>query len=253
MEYRVHGVIKFHPGIQFKLDKTLEVSSPSGAQITLNPTDGSELAVGITLQANTDADAEEIAEIELERISNHLSYFKNIPISESKIEQVAQIAPRAPKSITRIKRVTAKACISVPIGFRPKDVEELRNHLVKGYNLCGEGIRFEEVVSLWKQAISTRSPELKYLLLYRLMESLFEEDSRTKRITNWIYCKDPSAEPKYRPFRGKNKITVYTYIRNRIHTKGELFPSGKIKGLLPKFQNLVRTAIKERCGISCAQ
>lgn len=249
MEYRVDGTIKFHPTTKLKLGEALSFSTPSGAQITLNPTDGSELAVAITLEADSNTAASYSAELELERISSHLSYLKNVPILGTEVKTMAR---RDSKSTQYRKTGTTKAHIIVPSQFEPKDVEKLADYFAKEGRLCAGGICFKEVVSLWKQAISTKSPELKYLLLYRLMESLFEEDSRIKRITNWICCKDPSAEPKYPPFRGKNKITVYTYTRNQIHTKGDLFPSAKIDDLLPKIQNLVREAIKGKCGINYA-
>jgi len=203
----------------------------------------------IALEADSEAAAEEMAAIELERISSGLSYFQNIPIVGRRIEK---IAPEGSKSITHIKQATSKASVIVPVEVEPEAAEELGRHLGKEYPPCFEDIPFEDVISMWREAVSTESSALKYVRLYGLMEFLFEGDSKTQKITSWIQGKEPSV-PMYTPHSGKNCITVYTHLRHRIHhPKGEPFPHTEINNTLPKLRNLVREAIKERCGVNYA-
>lgn len=242
MKYRVDGIIKFHPGIKFKLDRTSKITSASKAEITLNPTNGDSLSLEIALEADSEAAAEEMAAIELERISSGLSYFKNIPIVGRRIEKTA---PEGSKSITHIKQATSKASVIVPVELEPEAAKELRRHLGNKYPPC-----FEDVISMWREAISIESSALKYVRLYGLMEFLFA--NKTVELTKWIKNREPLVQMIPR-CRGKNCDTVYTYLRHRIHhPKGKPFPHTEIDNTLPKLRNLVREAIKERCGVNYA-
>ena len=244
MEYRVDGIIKFYPTIKLKLDTTLGFSSPSGTRIILNPTNDNDLAVGITLEVDSEAAAKEMAEIELNRISNLLSYFHNIPILGSRITGMVSISvPPEGKNVAVTERVFLTDSIAVVHGLGPKSVEKLGHHLETKYPAD-----FEDIASMWREAISTEAPALKYLLLYRLMEFLFKSD--TKTFTEWIKTKEPSVQIFHD--RQRDDTTVYTYLRDNIHPKQKKFPLQDINNLLPRLQSLVREAIEEKFGCNYA-
>ena len=240
MEYKVDGIIKFYPTIKLKLDSPLSFSSPSEAPVTLNSTNDNDLAVGITLEADSEANAKAMAEIELDRISNLLSYFHNIPISGSRITGMVSVSvtPEG-KKIVATEHVYLTENAIVVHGLGPKSVEELCQHLEKEYP-----DDFEDIASMWREAISTETPALKYLLLYRLMEFLFR--SNAEELTNWIKAKEPSVQILHDRKRGDT--TIYTHLRDNIHPKQKKFPLQDINSLLPRLQSLVKDAIEEKSG-----
>ena len=239
MEYRVDGIIKFYPTVKLKLDTTLGFSSPSGARITLNSTNDNDLAVGITLEVDSEAAAKEMAEIELNRISNLLSYFHDVPISGSRITGMVSVSvtPEGKHIRTGEAILGMDGILSLVKDIGPKSVKELGHHLEKEYPAD-----FVDIASMWREAISTEAPALKYLLLYRLMEFLFKSD--TKALTDWIGAKEPSVQIFHNRQRGD--ITIYTYLRDNIHPKQMKFPLQDINNLLPKLQGLAKEAIEEK-------
>jgi hypothetical protein len=240
MEYRIDGIIKFYPATKLKMGTVLDFISPSGARITLNSTNDNDLAIGISAEADSEATAEEMAEIELNRISALLSYFENIPISGSRITGMVSVSvtPEG-KNIVATEHVYVTENVVVAHELGPKSVEELCHHLEKEYSA-----NFEDVISMWKEAINAEAPALKYLLLYRLMEFLFK--SNTRELTGWIRAKEPSVQIFNDRQRGD--ITIYTYLRDNIHPKQKKFPLHDINNLLPRLQSLARGAIEEKVG-----
>ena len=245
MEYRIGGIIEFYPTSKLKLDGTPNFSSPSGAQITLNSTNDNDLAVGITLEVDSEVAAKEMAEIEFNRIASLLSYFHDIPISGSRIIGMVSVflTPEG-KDIRAVEfGVGSDAISSLVKGLEPKITEELGHHLEHEYYSD-----FETVVSMWREAISTEALALKYLLLYRLMEFLFK--GKTSALTNWIKTKEPSVRIFHD--RQRNDTTIYTYLRDNIHRKQKEFPFREINDALPRFQNMVKDAIEEKFGYNYA-
>ena len=105
---------------------------------------------------------------------------------------------------------------------------------------------------MWREATSIESSALKYVRLYGLMEFLFA--NKTRELTKWITNND--NEPLVQMFHYRMRkygVTVYTHLRHRTyHPRGEPFPHTEINNALPKLRNLVRKAIKERCGVNYA-
>ena len=133
MEYKVDGIIKFYPTIKLKLDATLDFTSPSGARITLNSTNDNDLAVGITLEADSEANAKAMAEIELNRISDLLSYLHDIPISGSGVTGMVTVSltPEGKHIITGETMLAIDAILSLVKELEPQSIEELGYHLEK--------------------------------------------------------------------------------------------------------------------------
>ena len=241
MEYRVEGMIRFHLTSKLKLGETLSFSSPSGAQVALNSASDDNLSVQIVLEADDSTAAKEMAEIELDRISNLLSYFHNVPLERSSIRGMSSVQVDAEgKHITVGEAmICLDGILSVVKPLVPKSAEELRHHLEKEYPVC-----FEDVISMWKEAISTESPTLKYILLYRLMEYMFKND--TEALTASVIEKEPSVQILHDRQRGD--VTIYTYLRDNVHPKTRVFPHTEIKDALPKLQSLVKQFIEEKYG-----
>lgn len=241
MEYRIEGIIRFHPTSKLKLSETLSFDSPSGAQIALNSASNDNLSVQIVLEADDTAAAKEMAKIELDRISNLLSFFHDVPIEGSSIRGVSfvQVDAEGTKITVGEATVGIDAMLTVVRGFNPKSAKELRHQLEKVYP-----IHFEDILSMWREAISTESPALKYMLLYRLMEYMFKND--TEALTAWVIQKEPSV--RILKDRQRGDITVYTYLRDNIHPKIKVFPHTQINNALPTFQRLVKQTLKEKFG-----
>jgi len=91
MEYRVEGIIRFHPTSKLKLGETLSFSSPSGVKVALNSASNDNLVVQVVLEADDPAASKEMAEIELDRISNLLSYFYDVPLERSSITGMSSV------------------------------------------------------------------------------------------------------------------------------------------------------------------
>jgi len=247
MEYRVEGIIRFHPPSKLKLGETLNFSSPSGAQVALNSARDDNLSVQIILEADDPAAAKEMAGIELDRISTLLSYFHDVPLERSGITGMSTVQVDAEgKQITVGEAmVVIDAILSLVKELGPKSAEELRHQLEKVYP-----VDFEDVISMWREAISTESPALKYILLYRLIEFLFSNKgkAKTRVLTDWIKKKEPSVNmhppDEYRNYH----YTHYTYLRDNIHPKTKLFPRTEINEALPMLQRLTKQAIEEEFG-----
>jgi len=249
MEYRVDSIIKFHPTSKLKLGETLSFSSPSRAQVALNSVSNDNLSVQIILEADDPAAAKEMAKIELDRISNLLSYFHDVPLERSSITRMSFVQVDAEgKQITVGEAMFGiDAILSVVKELSPKSAEELRHHLEKEYSLD-----FTDIISWWKVAISLEEPTLKYIFLYSLMEYLFSD--KTKELTDWIKKREPLVE-MHQPNEYRHYCyTNYTYLRDSLHhRKAEGFPRQQdINKLLPKFQDFVRDRIKETHGIDYA-
>jgi hypothetical protein len=239
MEYKVDGIIEFSPAKKLNLDKPTKVNSPSESVITLTSTEDNNLRVEIILETDTATDAKELAEIELKRICDLLSYFYNIPIMESRTISVSAIivTPAGKQASTLETSVGLRTIVSHVQGLGPEATKKLIHDLEKDYPP-----NFEDVISMWREAISTETPALKYLMLYRLMEFLFKSD--TRELTNWIKASQPSVQ--LFSDRQRSETTIYTYLRDNIHPKQKHFPIGDIAALLPRLETLVKQAIDEK-------
>lgn len=247
MEYRIEGMIRFHPTRKLKLNETLDFTSPYGARVTLNSTDDNDLSVKMTLDEDSGTEAKQLAEIELDRICNLLSYFYKLRIFKSKIAAVRseQLTPKGKAIRLDVFLSKTETVESRVEELEQKSIQELGHRLHKPYSPD-----FQNAISMWKQAISAEVPALQYLLLYRLMEFLFKND--TKAFTDWVKAKEPSVQMFHDRERGDH--TIYTDLRDNIHLKGKgkPFPSTQIKDALPSFTSLVKQAIEEKFEIGRA-
>lgn len=240
MKYTIDGIIKFHPTVKLRLDTTVNFTSPSGVEVTLNATSDDSMAVQITLEANGCANAKESAQLILDRISNLLSYFHDVPISQSQLSGRIESETSTPegkhiKAGTNYKDISARFALVIGLGL--DTIEEVAHHFEQEFPQD-----FEAVIYMWREAISAETEALKYLLLYRLIEFLFGND--TKALTDWIKAKEPSVT--IASDRQRGDVTIYTYLRDNIHWKQKEFPMQEIYNYLPRLKGLVKEKIKEK-------
>lgn len=241
MQYEVTGIINVDPKVQLRLEEAMYFSSPSGIRITVSSTDDGGLEVKMTLEADKDDAAQEMAVVELRRVCNLLRYFyfEDVPISGSRITRTVNktVTPegRHVKNVEMALPFYALTCVRKVLD--PKSAQQWAYRLGKEYPSD-----FEEVIDMWGEAVSTNSAAMMYLLLYRLMEFLF--DGNTGKLTKWIRDKEPTVQM----VRDRNgEITVYTHLRHCIHPRRtKSFPFEDIQNLLPRFLDLVKQRIEEK-------
>ena len=240
MEYTANGIITLSPFSKLRLSSEVGFISPSKANVSLSSESDDKLSVLIKLEADNDTTAQELAQLELSRICNVLSFYRNIGISGSRISGMSCISTsKGHTDVSAIVTLGLKVTADVVVTLGSESLEKLVSNLKQDYS-----VDFEEVMFKWRNALSRESSTDRFFSLYRLMEYLF---SNIKNMEEWIKQKDPSVQlvsgNKFRPYQH----TVYTYLRDNIHYKKEkrLFPWKEIQDNLSKFQTLVQQAIKE--------
>lgn len=246
MEYTISGIIKFSEEIKLKLDNRLILNTSNFIKIHMLSTDTNDLSIEFILSADHENEAKMRAELELERISNLISYFRNIPIAENKITGITSQFQNAPnqQSIKISESICLSERSSIVNGLGEESIKKLKNKLEGAYS---NG--FEEMAHQWRQAISKDNPPWKYLQLYKILELLF--NNNTKSLTDWIKTKEPQVEMYHDRKRGKH--TIYTYLRDCcVHWKAgqEALPEEQISSRLGSLQNLVYRRIQEKYGES---
>ncbi len=241
MQYIINGVINFSGTLKFKLEKEVSFSTVSKIPTKLGSSNDNNLIVTMDVEDDELSLAKERATIELNRICNMLSYFQNIPISNCRTTGAAShVSNKEGKHIVTMEEIiTLDDVLLLVRGLGPVATDQLVDNLVKVYST-----EFEDILSMWRQAISEESPVTKYLLLYRVMESLFKNN--TQNLTGWIMTMETEV-PMFL-VRGKHKVTLYTHLRHSIHPQRSLFPTKEIRDLLPRFQDLVKKAISDKFG-----
>lgn len=242
MKYTVNGIITLSPGSELRLSSDVNFTSPSRASIVLSSKNDDKLAVLIKLEAEDDTTAQGLSQLELSRICNVLSFYHNVSISKSRVTGMSytKTTPEGNTEVAAAVKVSLHVTASAMVTLGNKSLTKLVSDLGKGYSTdC------EEVIYMWREAISDESPALQYVLLYRLLEFLFKSD--TKKLTSWIVSKEPNVQI-FRDRRRKDH-TIYTYLRDHIHPKGKTFPMKQIRDNESKLRTLVQQAIKEKFSI----
>jgi hypothetical protein len=245
MEYTVNGIIKLSPGSKLRLSSDVNFNSSSNASIVLSSKSDDQLTVLMKLAADNDTTAQELAQLELSRICNVLSFYHNTSISRSRVTGMSytKTTPGGNTEVVNMVTLRLSATADVVLSLSNKSITKLVSNLGQDFSTdC------EEVFYMWREAISSEPPVERFFSLYRLMEYLFRD---AKSIDEWIRSKDCSVQlfppNKYRDY----EHTVYTYLRDNIHYKKEkrFFPIREIRGNLEEFQALVQQAIKKKFSI----
>lgn len=248
MEYTANGVITLPPTSKTRLSSDVSFISPSKAEVTLSSKSDKELSVLVKLEAGDDTSAIELAQLELSRICNVLSFYRNIGVSKSGISGMSCISTsKSHTDVSSMATVGLTAIGEKTVTLGERSLSKLVSCLRQDYS-----DDFEEVIDIWREALSRESSVERFFALYRLMEYLFDAGGKTGRaIDEWIKTKDSSVrlfpKNKYRDY----EHTVYTYLRDNVHYKAERkqFPLKEIEENLMKFQTLVHKKIEEKYGI----
>jgi len=245
MQYIANGIITLSPASKRRLSSDISFLSPSKAEVTLSSKSDEELAVSIKLEADDDIAATELAQLELSRICNVLSFYQNIRVSKSRISEMSCISTsKGHIDLSVTVTVGLKAIAEVSITLGNKSLSKLVSCLQQDYS-----DDFEEVIDIWREAFSRESSVERFFSLYRLMELLF--DNKVRNLEDWIKKQDASVQlVPANEFR-KYEHTIYTFLRDNVHYKKErkIFPIKEIQDNIEKFQTLVQQRIKERYNI----
>ena len=224
MEYTINGVIELSPVSELRLSSGVNFITPLKASVVLSSKSDNELSVLIKLEADNDTTAQELAQHELNRICDLMSFYDNISISKCKIKTG--------------KVILSDSC-NANVNYGSNHVVKLVSYLGKDYSTdC------EEAIYMWREAISNQSSILRYILLYRLLEFLKGDP---KELTPWIMKEEPQVQIFKDRTRGDH--TIYTYLRDNIHPKEKTFPMKQILDNESKLKTLVRKAFKEKFSI----
>jgi hypothetical protein len=239
VEYTVDGTITLSPYTTARLISQLESISPSGVKVGLKSESDEKWVVSLTVQADDDTVAGELAKLELDRICDLPSFYDGVAIYRRAINGMSY-RDGSVVVLSRTATASAKASIAISQTFAGESMDRLSSRLKEDYP---EG--FLDVASVWRDATSRDSSTEKFFSLYRLLERLCDDNP-----DKWIQEKDPSVQ-MYPKGRREKPTTVYTYLRDNIHPKPEmkLFPAKEIQANLPKFQNLVKQRIAEKFGV----
>ena len=244
MKYTADGIITFAPTSKLRLSSGLNFISPSEANITLLSESDDKLSVSIKLQAEEDNTAKELAQLELSRICDILSFFHNTPIVESRVTGIKyqKLIPQGKHIVVGEAMVGIDAILSLVKILDEKSLEGLNSDLGREYNP-----EFREVIYIWRETLRSESATEQFYSLYRLMEKLF---GNSKKMDEWIRQDQKVQLIRANRFR-KYEHTIYTFLRDNIHYKPErkTLPIKEIQENLSSFQSLVQQAIKEKFGI----
>ncbi|GAG01343.1 unnamed protein product, partial [marine sediment metagenome] len=117
---------------------------------------------------------------------------------------------------------------------------DLKNNLIKG--ILSQN--FQSDIALFREAISERNLISRYILLYRLFESLFK--NKLEDINIWIKNEEPNVQ--LFSDRKRDSFTIYTYVRDFIsHRKAKKTPISSIgiSNHINRLQDYVSKKIKE--------
>jgi hypothetical protein len=219
--------------------------SPSKTEVVLSSKSDDEISASIKLEANDDTSAREIAQLELSRICNILSFYCNIGVSRSRIGEMSRVSrSRGHIDLCVTATLGLKGTVDVVVTLGDKSLSKLVSYLQQDYS-----DDFEEVIDIWREAFSRESAVERFFSLYRLMELLF--DKKVRDLEEWIKKQDSSVQlVPANEFR-KYEHTIYTFLRDNVHYKKErkVFPIKEIQDNFTKFQTLVQQRIKEKYNI----
>jgi len=222
----------FDDGI--KLDNPIKYKLKE-AEIEIKSVDFNRLIVNTTSSINNDNYIYSI----LEEISNIFCFFQGIPIKSYYISTKSKVIDKDSSetiAITELSEISEKVSYKKTIGNN----RELKNKLIYTNN----NRELHEDISLYKEAISKKDSVSKYLLLYRLFDSLFH--SKLVDMTAWIKLKEPNIRI-YPRNRKRPERTLYTELRDIIaHMKSRTkLPYKDILNSTGKLDRLIKLKIKE--------
>src|SRR4030042_2518318 len=146
MEYKANGIITLSPASKTRLSSDVSFISRSKAEVALSSKSDEELSVLIKLEADDDTSAAELAQLELSRICNVLSFSHNIRVSKNRISGVSCISTSTGHiDVSARFTVGLKATASAVVILGNKSLSKLVSCLQQDYS-----DDFEEVIDIWR-------------------------------------------------------------------------------------------------------
>jgi hypothetical protein len=234
MKYIAKGSISFYDERGINLKNSIDYLIDK-ANIKISSVTPYKMEIEIILD-HEDSDE---AQLILNNITNLIGFYENIPIKSFGITSTQKFDDSdGSKSISISDSVRITGTIAL---MKDTNGEDLKNNLIKGI-LSSD---FQSDIALYREAMKEDNSIAKYILLYRLFESLF--NNRLEDINIWIYNEEPNVE--WESDRNRGRHTKYTYIRDFIaHPKNKKISvsSLKIGDYVSKLQNYVNKKIREK-------
>lgn len=195
----------------------------------------SKINVIFVIESDSGEDARALAYLHLERLTNKLSFGEGIPIKEFSITGITCEEKRGNNlhvTGTIIASIKSDAVIKYILG--KESIEKAKNILETTYSNDSE-----ELLAMYREAISKEGSLSQYVLLYRILEKVLGAKGE---VDTWIKKEDPDVMTTYDK-RIKQDRTIYTDLRSNIHPKQVSFPHKEISEYLPKLRELAKKAI----------
>jgi len=239
IKYEISGQLYFAEESQLSLENHLSYQTEDDLEVLIkNSSENNCLDVILKVISENRELAVIRAENELERISNLISWFQNIPIIKWKINGITFSEKKSSQNVVVItETATLSEKLYIKKTLSNESIKNFKKRLTKSYNND-----FEEILIMWRQALAEESKGLKFFLFYRILERLC---GNRANVDKFIESKINSVE-KRSDGRNKNKqVTIFTFLRDNIHAKGSSFPYKEIEKHLPQIQDLAKRKIEE--------
>jgi len=239
-KYKISGHIYFPEESQLGLGEGFSYRAQDGSLISfVNGEKNNCLDVTVEVKSEEKESAITRAENELERISNLISWLQDIPVVKWRINEVEFQDEKGNQNVILAFRMHLHLKVSTRLKLSKNNIEKLKKKFSFKYSSD-----FEEILIMWREALTEQSKGLKFFLFYRILEKLCDgkPGEERKRVEKWIKAKEKDIE--MRESKGK-LVTIYTFLRDNIHAKDSRFPYADIEKYLPRLQKLTKEKIRE--------
>lgn len=230
--------IKIDPVQTFSYKEAVEYSYKDISVEVKNSDSNKEIInVCIVTKNNTLDEASFVAESELFKIANVLSWENTIKVKDYSINSIEYINENGGKNIV-VKPKGLKLTLSVnSVALYSEDAtKRISSKLSSPINPD-----FHDILIMWRESLAENSRILQFLLLYRILEYL--NGGERSKADKYIRVEDKNISLR----KGKHgeDISLYTYLRDNIHAKTPNFPFREIDKSLNGLRVMVINAIKK--------
>ena len=252
-EFKIAGQLTFSsPESQVGFAREIQYKTANGLRVKIkdHETEKDKLSIYIICDAESEQEGRFLAEHELQRLSELLSWEFNVPLSSPRIISLEQIKIDGGKSsivITNTVQITSSLAIrQAPGESRLQSTERMLENQLTEYHTM--------LLAMYQQAINTISIPLRFLLLFRILEYINQPPGREEKARiladTWIRKMETHVRIE-KDITGK-EVSIYTFLRDNVHPKpgNPEFPIQMYTDYLIVFQELVRKAIRDEFAIA---
>lgn len=204
--------------------------------IVNNEEDVTKLSLTLEIDTTDIERAKFIAENEVIRIANLLSWERSVPIRSPRVGAMHySTKPGNMNAVAFVETLHINARLSMNVILNKQGVQILSEKLSSDSQIP------EELQLMWREAISEESKSLQFLLYFRILEHI--NGNKRSGADSYIKHVEPTV-PLEKGLHGED-ISIYTYLRDNIHAKNPSFPYKDIERYLPKLSGIVRKAIED--------